>query len=125
MIDHISLAVRDLTKSCEFYKAALAPIGYQVVFDIATVAAWGMVGCSLGEVGHTRLWLDGNGVVGKVHIAFAASSEAEVNAFHAAALAAGGTDNGAPGIREQYAPNYYAAFIIDLDGNNIEVVYRA
>lgn len=125
MIDHVSLNVADLEKSRDFYKAVLASIGYKVILDIEDVAKFGAKGCSLGEDGHTRLWLSGGEEVVKTHIAFTASSEGEVQVFYQAGLEAGGTDNGAPGIREHYAPNYYAAFIHDLDGNNIEMVYHA
>lgn len=126
MIDHISLTVQDLEKSRDFYKAALAPLGYSVIYDIEDVAGWGIgiTGCSLGEEGETRLWLSGDGTSIYTHLAFRAKSHEEVDAFYAAALTAGGTDNGAPGIRTQYSPTYYAAFVKDPDGNNIEVVCR-
>lgn len=126
MIDHLSLAVSNLRQSRDFYVAALKPLGYGIVYDIEDIAGWGLgiSGFSIGQNGETRLRLEGDGSPVKTHIAFAAESKEAVEAFYAAALAAGGTDNGAPGIRERYAPNYYAAFVIDPDGNNIEVVCR-
>lgn len=126
MIDHISLNVSDLKKSRDFYVRALSPLGYAVIYDIEDVEKWGMgiKGCSLGERGETRLWLSGDGPVTAVHIAFSTDTKEVVDAFHAAALEAGGRDNGKPGIREQYSPTYYAAFALDPDNNNIELVCR-
>lgn len=126
MIDHISLSVSDVAKSRDFYKAALRPLGYEVIFDIEDVERWGMniKGCSLGENKETRLWLDGDSASAKTHIAFGATTHSQVDEFYKAAMATGGSDNGAPGIREQYSPTYYAAFVHDPDGNNIEVVCR-
>jgi catechol 2,3-dioxygenase-like lactoylglutathione lyase family enzyme len=126
MIDHVSLSVSDLRKSRDFYVAALKPLDYSVVYDIEDILGWGLgiSGFSIGQGGETRLWLDGDSAPVKTHIAFGAKTREEVAAFYTAALEAGGTDNGAPGIREQYGPNYYAAFVYDPDGNNIEVVCR-
>ena len=124
MIDHISLSVADLQKSRDFYAEALKPLGYEVIYDIKDVEAWGMKGCSIGENKETRLWLDGDSAPAKAHIAFGAKNHAQVDEFYKAGLAAGGKDNGAPGIREQYSPTYYAAFVYDPDGNNIEIVCR-
>ncbi len=86
--------------------------------------AAGVKGCSLGEHNHVRLWLDGDTVPVKTHIAFAASSKEQVDGFYNEALKAGGQDNGEPGTRDNYGPHYYAAFVLDPDGHNIEVVYR-
>jgi catechol 2,3-dioxygenase-like lactoylglutathione lyase family enzyme len=117
MLDHLSLRVQDFPRAVAFYKAALAPIGYQVVMEVP-----GADYAGLGERGKPDLWLSGTDrAVLPTHIAFR-SDRASVDAFHAAALAAGGTDNGGPGLRADYHPNYYAAFVLDPEGNNIEVV---
>jgi len=116
MLDHIGLVVEDFDKSVAFYEAALAPLGVAVVLRNS-----GEVG--LGRDGKPHFWLyRGRAPSGRMHFAFAARSEAEVRAFHAAALAAGARDNGAPGLRAHYDPNYYSAFAIDPDGHNIEAV---
>lgn len=126
MLDHISILVRDAVKSREFYKAALAPLGYVVVMELTReqvpqLGSPHIVG--LGVNGKPDFWLgQTDGDVGHNHVAFLADSRAIVDAFHAAALAAGGKDNGAPGIRAMYHPNYYGAFVHDPDGHNIEAV---
>src|SRR5690242_2040597 len=110
MIDHISLNVRDLDASKKFYAAALAPLGYAVMMEFPGVAG-------LGD-GKPDFWLGARGEVGPAtHIAFAAKDRATVEAFYRAAIAAGGKDNGGPGVRAQYHPNYYGAFVLDPDGN--------
>lgn len=126
MIDHVSLSVSNIRKSRDFFVEALKPLGYSIVYDIEDIAGWGLgiSGFSLGQDGETRLWLDGDNAAQKTHIAFVAESREVVDAFHSAGLKAGGIDNGAPGISEQYSPTYYAAFILDPDGNNIEAVCR-
>ena len=120
MFDHLGFAVRDLGKTRAFYTAALAPLGLGVQWDEAP----GVV--AFGAPGRPQLWFaqKGEGPTG-VHIALAAASRAQVDAFHAAALAAGGKDNGAPGLRPHYHPNYYGAFVFDPDGHNLEAVCRA
>jgi catechol 2,3-dioxygenase-like lactoylglutathione lyase family enzyme len=115
MLDHVSLRVQDLSRAVEFYRAALAPIGYRVAMEFPGAAG-------LGEPGKTDLWITlTDKPLHPAHIAFR-TERARVDAFHAAALAAGGTDNGAPGVRADYHPHYYAAYVIDPEGNNIEVV---
>ena len=116
MFHHIGLAVRDLAKTRAFYTAALAPLGHVVGYEQEGVIAFGFPG-------KPRLWFygKGNGPTG-VHIALEADTRAKVDAFHAAALAAGGKDNGAPGPRPHYTPTYYGAFVIDPDGHNLEAV---
>jgi catechol 2,3-dioxygenase-like lactoylglutathione lyase family enzyme len=115
MLDHVSLRVLDLERALAFYRAALAPIGYQVAMQFPGAAG-------LGEPGKTDLWITlTDKPLHTAHIAFR-TDRARVDAFHAAALAAGGTDNGAPGVRGDYHPHYYAAYVIDPEGNNIEVV---
>lgn len=127
MIDHVSISVSNLETSRNFYRDSLAPLGYAMVYDIEDVANWnvGINGCSIGENGETRLWLDGDNTPAYVHIAFKAATREVVDAWHVAAVAAGGKDNGAPGVREQYGPSYYAGFVMDPDGNNVEVVCKA
>jgi catechol 2,3-dioxygenase-like lactoylglutathione lyase family enzyme len=115
MLDHIGLAVADVAKSKGFFVAALAPLGYQIVMDFGEAVG-------LGEAGKPDLWIARGKTADATHIAFVAANRATVAAFHKAALAAGGRDNGAPGLRTQYHPNYYGAFVYDPDGNNIEAV---
>jgi catechol 2,3-dioxygenase-like lactoylglutathione lyase family enzyme len=116
MFDHIGFRVRDVAASRRFYLAALAPLGFGVAMEHE-----GAVG--LGRDGKPELWLSqGEAPASPLHIAFAARTRGEVDAFHAAALAAGARDNGRPGLRPHYHPNYYGAFAIDPDGHNIEAV---
>ncbi|HZI93681.1 MAG TPA: VOC family protein [Patescibacteria group bacterium] len=117
MYDHLSLKVREYKKSRQFYEKALAPLGIALQGeDDGSTAGFGP-----GE--STLLWIsEGQPASTGLHIAFAAPSRAAVGSFHNAAMEAGGRDNGAPGIRESYSPTYYAAFVIDPDGNNIEAV---
>lgn len=127
MIDHISLNIKDLQKSHDFYLALLKPLGYTRIYSIEDVANFGVgiTGCSFGENDETRLWLSGEGEYTKIHLAFRAESEKMVQEFHEAGLLAGGKCNGAPGPRPQYGPHYYGGFILDPDGNNVEAVYRS
>jgi catechol 2,3-dioxygenase-like lactoylglutathione lyase family enzyme len=118
MIDHITLKVSDLDRALSFYKAALAPLGYSVLMEFP-----GAVG--IGAGGKPDLWLGQTSEkIHPTHVAIAADRPS-IDAFHAAGLAAGGRDNGAPGLRAQYHPNYYGAFLLDPDGNNIEAVSHA
>lgn len=114
MIDYTSIKASDFDKSRAFYEAALAPLGYVVVMEFE-----GAVG--MGSGGFPDFWLGAGGPSEKVHIAFR-GDRAAVDAFHVAAMKAGGADNGAPGLRLNYHPTYYAAFALDPDGNNIEAV---
>ncbi|HTF32250.1 MAG TPA: VOC family protein [Myxococcota bacterium] len=116
MLDHLGLTVSDLGRSQRFYEKALAPLGYAVRTEYA--------GRFVGFGGDARpTWL-GVGAAPKTgtHIAFEAPDRATVGRFHAPAIAAGGRDNGAPGLRPHYHPNYYGAFVLDPDGHNIEAV---
>jgi catechol 2,3-dioxygenase-like lactoylglutathione lyase family enzyme len=115
ILDHVGFNVADFDKSRAFYVAALAPLGITMLFGDEK---WAM----FGRDGAGAFWVGQMGPVpGPIHLAFAAADRAAVRAFHAAALAAGGKDNGGPGLRD-YHPNYYGAFIIDPDGHNIEAV---
>jgi catechol 2,3-dioxygenase-like lactoylglutathione lyase family enzyme len=117
MIDHAGFGVSDYARSKAFYERALAPLGITLVMEVMGRAA----GFGTGQ--KPFFWLeDGRSVVTEVHVAFDAPDRATVDAFHAAALEAGGTDNGAPGVREIYHPTYYGAYVLDPDGNNIEAV---
>ena len=121
-LDHISIATADYAKSLAFYEAALAPLGIKTHMKFegpeGNVAGLG------GEM--PDFWVgDGGAVVGRIHIAFSAPDRAAVDAFYAAAMAAGARDNGAPGLRAHYHANYYAAFVFDPDGHNIEAVCHA
>jgi catechol 2,3-dioxygenase-like lactoylglutathione lyase family enzyme len=114
-IDHTSVSVTDLERSKAFYSEALNPLGYSLKFEVGEFLGFG--DREMPDFGVVRRHPVGNG-----HVAFSAGDRATVEAFHQAATAAGGTDNGAPGLREHYHPTYYAAYVKDLDGNNIEVV---
>lgn len=116
MFDHIGFAVSNLAASKAFFLQALAPLGVQAQME----GPWGV---GLGQAGKPSLWLhEHTPATSPMHLAFAAPSRREVDAFHAAALAAGGRDNGPPGLRPHYHPNYYGAFVIGPDGHNVEVV---
>jgi catechol 2,3-dioxygenase-like lactoylglutathione lyase family enzyme len=115
-IDHIGLNVTDYDKAKAFYAAALQPLGITVLRDFGVVVGMG------GDF--PFLWISA-GSPGHVHHAFRADTRKEVDDFYAAALAAGGRDNGKPGIRSEYHENYYGAFVLDADGHNIEAVCHA
>ena len=116
LLDHIVIAVGDLDASKRFYEQALAPLGIAIVLDFPGTAGF-------GAAGKPEFFLrSGGGGAEPVHVAFASPDRATVDAFHAAALAAGGRDNGAPGVREIYHPQYYGAFVLDPDGHNVEAV---
>lgn len=124
MIDHASVNVRDYAKSKAFYARALAPIGYALIMEVlADVNPGGVDAAGFGEDGKPDFWI-GAGDPGSppAHVAFTVRSRAVVDAFHAAAVAAGGADNGPPGLRPMYHARYYAAFVRDPDGHNIEAV---
>jgi catechol 2,3-dioxygenase-like lactoylglutathione lyase family enzyme len=115
ILDHLTLHVADYAKSRQFYLRALAPLEIGIVVEFGEVAGF-------GRDGKGELWLAGGQAYPPMHIAFAARTRAEVDAFHTAALAAGAKDNGAPGIRAVYHPHYYGAFAIAPEGHNIEAV---
>src|SRR5919201_361540 len=116
MIDHVSVDVADYEASKAFYSAALQPLGYELLMEPGeSVAGFGMQG-------KPDFWIVGGRPSGTTHIAFVSPDRATVDAFFAAALGAGGRDNGAPGLRPQYHENYYGAYAHDPDGNNVEAV---
>lgn len=115
MIDHVTIGVDDVAASRAFYERALEPLGMAVVMG-------GEYGAGFGRDGKPEFWIRSRTGRDPVHIAFSSPDRATVDAFHAAALAAGGTDNGGPGVREHYHPSYYAAFVLDPDGHNVEAV---
>jgi catechol 2,3-dioxygenase-like lactoylglutathione lyase family enzyme len=120
MLDHISIAVSDHKASKQFYSKALEPLGFKVLMDFPETEP-GHAG--FGVPPKPEFWIAaGAPGVSPVHVAFLAPSRAKVDAFYTAAIAAGGRDNGPPGLRRHYHPNYYAAFVLDPDGHNIEAV---
>jgi len=118
MIAHASLAVSDYATAKEFYKKALAPVGYEFTDDHPE---WGAGGYKEG--GNTSFWIGQKEKVIGGHVAFEAKNKEQVDSFYKEALAAGAKDNGAPGYRKEYWPGYYAAFVHDVDGNNVEAVW--
>jgi catechol 2,3-dioxygenase-like lactoylglutathione lyase family enzyme len=123
-IDHIGLGVADYPKSKAFYAKALAPLGAELIAEFGPEVTPNKVwACGFGRKGKPELWLGSDGkTTPPTHIAFLAENREQVRAFYEAAIAAGGKDNGGPGIREIYHPHYYGAFVLDLDGHNIEAV---
>jgi catechol 2,3-dioxygenase-like lactoylglutathione lyase family enzyme len=115
VLDHVAVGVADLERAKDFYAAALEPLGIAILLEYP-----GAVG--MGRDRMPAFWIKQGVYGGPVHVAFAAPDTATVDAFHRAALAAGGTDNGAAGMRTQYHPRYYGAFVLDPDGHNIEAV---
>ena len=122
VLDHVSIRVRDLEASRRFYEAALAPLGFEAVYSDEGRAAFGLVHRTEGA---DDFWILVGGTPSSgVHVAFAARDREAVDAFYRAAIEAGGRDNGAPGLRPEYHARYYAAFVFDPDGNNVEAVYH-
>ena len=119
MLDHVSLKVGAFAGAQAFYDQALKPLG------ISRLMGDGQAFGGYGSDGKPYFWIGQGGASGGIHVAFAAADRAAVDAFYAAALAAGGRDNGPPGVRAHYHPNYYGAFVLDADGNNIEAVCHA
>ncbi|MDD9923875.1 MAG: VOC family protein [Boseongicola sp.] len=124
MIDHITFGVSDFDRSTEFYDKAFAPLGVRRLFDVPQEQTNGI---NVSGYGDDRPWFwiaEERPTTGMLHIALRTKSTAEVDAFHDAAIRAGGTDNGRPGLRPQYHQGYYAAFVLDPDGHNIEAVFH-
>jgi len=124
MIDHIGFAVSEFERARSFYAKALAPLGYTLIMEVgADQTEAGAPAAGFGTGGKPDFWIGGEGKLEKpLHVAIVAKDRASVDAFHREALAASGKDNGAPGLRPQYHPNYYGAFVLDPDGHNIEAV---
>jgi catechol 2,3-dioxygenase-like lactoylglutathione lyase family enzyme len=123
MLDHIGFAVSDFERSLAFYKTVLAPLGYGLIMEIPREVTGGDAHAGFGRDGRPQFWIGtGKELSGRLHVAFAARSRADVDAFHAASLGAGAKDNGKPGLRPLYHPNYYGAFVLDPDGHNVEAV---
>jgi catechol 2,3-dioxygenase-like lactoylglutathione lyase family enzyme len=131
VIDHINLRVRDYGRSREFYRAALAPLGYRLAMEVDSGAGfakgpipsfWVKEGELISREGLEDVTASGGCGGPQIHVAFGAATRAVVDEFHRAALTAGGRDNGSPGLRPMYHANYYGAFVLDPDGYNIEAV---
>ncbi|HEX5656635.1 MAG TPA: VOC family protein [Polyangiales bacterium] len=126
MIDHTGYNVSDGKRSRTFYDAALKPLGIAVQMEVPTEHTGGALVLGYGEPGKPDFWIaEGTPNEPRVHVAFRAKTRAAVEAFYQAALANGGTDNGPPGLRTHYHPSYYAAFVRDPDGHNVEAVTLA
>jgi catechol 2,3-dioxygenase-like lactoylglutathione lyase family enzyme len=126
MLDHVSLGVTNLERSRQFYDAALRPLGIVRIVDFGN-GRGSDYGAMAGQLGveFTITLEPGVAPSRGLHLCFRAPDRAAVQAFHAAALAAGGRDDGAPGLRPLYHPDYFAAFVLDLDGHRIEAVCHA
>lgn len=123
MIDHIGVVVSDFAASKAFYEASLGAIGYALIMELPASVTGHTDVAGFGEPPKPDFWISrGTPNVPPVHIAFRVASRAHVDAFYQAAMAAGGADNGAPGLRPHYHPDYYGAFVRDPDGHNIEAV---
>jgi catechol 2,3-dioxygenase-like lactoylglutathione lyase family enzyme len=116
MLDHIALNVSDHERSRRFYQNVLAPLGYELMMEHE------ISGSGFGRDGKPDFWIQQGNPSGPLHVAFSVADRATVDEFHRAALEAGAQDNGAPGLRPEYHPTYYGAFVMDPDGNNIEAV---
>jgi catechol 2,3-dioxygenase-like lactoylglutathione lyase family enzyme len=127
LLDHIGLGVRDYARSKAFYAAALMPLDIELVMEFEGWAGFGPAGTSPQGLQRTpSFWIhEAAGPLSPAHVAFRSADRARVRAFWDAALAAGGRDNGAPGVRAHYHPTYYGAFVLDPDGHNIEAVCHA
>jgi catechol 2,3-dioxygenase-like lactoylglutathione lyase family enzyme len=119
VIDHVGVNVSDIEASKRFYEGALAPLGYTILMDYSPDAV------GFGAQGKPDFWIETRGNPGGVHVAILSPDRATVDAFHKAALAAGGKDNGAPGPRPQYHETYYGGYVLDPDGHNVEAVCHA
>jgi len=126
MIDHMGISVSDFEVSKNFYRAALKPLGFELLMELSAAVTGHTDVAGFGAPPKPEFWIS-RGAPNKppIHVAFRANSRAVVDAFYRAALAAGGSDNGAPGIRAHYHPHYYGAFVRDPDGHNIEAVCHA
>jgi catechol 2,3-dioxygenase-like lactoylglutathione lyase family enzyme len=127
MIDHIGFPVSDYARSKAFYAKALAPLDYVLVMEIGAEHTQSEApAAGFGKDGKPDFWIGGEGGLrGVLHVAIVAKDRAAVDAFHRAAMSAGAKDNGGPGLRPHYHKNYYAAFVLDPDGHNVEAVCHA
>lgn len=127
ILDHVEFAVADAERSRRFYEEALRPLGMSIVIRVGPERSrTGGTRYGLGRDGYPHIWFhDAESPGTPIHLAFSTTNRDVVDAFYRSALAAGGTDNGAPGIRERYHPGYYAAYVLDPDGNNIEALCQA
>ena len=122
MLDHIGFPVSDFARSVAFYDAALAPLGARRLMEVTAEMTGDAAHAGYG-VQKPDFWIGtGDALKGRLHVAFTAENRAAVDAFYAAAMAAGAADNGPPGLRPHYHPNYYGAFVLDPDGHHIEAV---
>jgi catechol 2,3-dioxygenase-like lactoylglutathione lyase family enzyme len=125
VIAHVGIQVSDIERSKKFYSEALKPIGYQMIREYGATPSRPRASAGFGESSRADLWIyQGEPEAASTHIAFQVSRRALVDAFYQAAIAAGGKDNGRPGLRPQYSPNYYGGFVLDPDGYNIEALCR-
>jgi len=127
IIDHVGFGVSDYARAKAFYVEALAYLGIPLVVEVSPEQNPSKVwACGFGKDGKPEFWIGSDGkTTPPLHVAFVVESRAEVRAFYDAALRAGGRDNGAPGLRPHYHPSYYGAFVLDLDGHNVEAVCHA
>jgi catechol 2,3-dioxygenase-like lactoylglutathione lyase family enzyme len=125
MLDHVGFSVSDYERAKAFYRQALAPLGYELVMEVRQSDS-DLPAAGFGIGNKPDFWIGGEGGLNRpLHVALTAQDRASVDAFYRAAIAAGGKDNGSPGLRPHYHPNYYAAFVLDPDGHNIEAVCHA
>jgi catechol 2,3-dioxygenase-like lactoylglutathione lyase family enzyme len=126
MLDHIGIPVSDYARSKTFYTAVLAPLGYGLVMEVTPeMTGDGSSAAGFGKAGKPGFWISSGEKQGRTHVALVAADRAAVRRFYEAALAAGASDNGPPGLRPHYHENYYGAFVLDPDGHNIEAVCHA
>ena len=124
MLDHIGVGVSDYDRSKQFYVHALSALDIAVVMEVTAEQTGDHPACGFGSGNKPYFWIS-PGPVARIHVAFVAKTRRDVDSFYKLALAAGGRDNGGPGLRSDYHPNYYAAFILDPDGHNVEAVCHA
>ena len=124
MLDHIGIGVSDYDRSKQFYIHAQGALEIELVMEVTAEQTGDHPACGFGSDNKPSFWI-GSGAVARAHVAFTAQSRRDVDSFYKLALAAGGRDNGGPGLRPHYHDNYYAAFVLDPDGHNIEAVCHA
>lgn len=123
MLDHVGIPVSDYARAKGFYLQALRPLGYDLIIEVGSTTTGAADNAGFGAGKRPQFWIStGKPIKGRVHFAFEAKSRDAVRAFYNAAIKAGGSDNGAPGLRPHYHDNYFGAFVLDPDGHNIEAV---